>query len=156
MSNSGVGRRKRLKSAAMVLVAAGLLAQLVRIDKANPPVESDVSTSPEVKALLRRACYDCHSNETVWPWYSEIAPISWLLAYDVEEGREHLNFSTWKSYKPKRMRKLLKETAEEIEEQEMPPASYVILHREARLSDGENALLRSWAEDLAERTKAKR
>ena len=72
--------------------------QFIPVDTANPPVESDIPTSPAVKAVLRRACYDCHSHETVWPWYSRIAPMSWLLVRDVQEGRAELNFSTWNQY----------------------------------------------------------
>jgi len=79
----------------MVILVA---IQLIRVDSTNPPIDSDIPTSTEVKSTLRRACYDCHSNETEWPWYSRIAPISWLLAWDVREGRAELNFSTWSQY----------------------------------------------------------
>jgi Haem-binding domain len=71
----------------VALIAALVAIQFVPVTTANPPVESDIPTSPEVKTVLRRACYDCHSHETVWPWYSQIAPISWIIARDVHEGR---------------------------------------------------------------------
>jgi hypothetical protein len=119
--------------------------QLVPMDATNPPVESDVPTSSEVKAVLRRACYDCHSHETVWPWYSRIAPVSWLIARDVEEGREELNFSTWNRYSTQEQVKKLKESWEEISEGEMPPWFYLPTHREARLTDADRLMLRQWA-----------
>jgi hypothetical protein len=75
-------------------VALGL-AQLVPLDRSNPPVSAEVPATPEVRAILKRSCYDCHSNETRWPWYAYAAPMSWLLVYDVHEAREHMNFSTW-------------------------------------------------------------
>jgi heme-binding protein len=126
----------------VILVAS----QLVRVDSTNPPIDSDIPTSPEVKSILRRACYDCHSHETTWPWYSHIAPISWLLAWDVREGRAELNFSTWSQYNTQKQLKKLKESWEQIAEDEMPPWYYLPVHPEARLSAAERALLRQWAE----------
>ncbi len=93
----------------------------------------------------QRACYDCHSNETVWPWYSQIAPFSWLLAWDVQEGRKELNFSRWNRYSPKERAKKVKESWEEIEEGEMPPWFYLPLHPEARLSAEDRAVVQEWA-----------
>ncbi len=142
--------RVLLGLAVMVLIFGGI--QLVPVTRENPPVESDVPAPPEVKAVLRRACYDCHSNETVWPWYSRVAPISWLVARDVHEGREHLNFSTWNRYDTKRQVKMWKETWKEVEEGEMPPWLYLGPHREARLSDRDRAILRAWARTGASAT----
>src|SRR5262245_21993196 len=87
-------------------------SQLVPIDATNPAVEGDIPAPPEVKAILRRACYDCHSNETVWPWYSRLAPLSWLISRDVHEGRSKLNFSTWDQYTPEEQLSKLKESWE--------------------------------------------
>lgn len=129
----------------VVLVAALGLLQLIPVDRTNPPVEQDLAASPAIKSILKRACYDCHSNETVWPWYSRVAPISWLVAWDVREGREELNFSTWNRYKPKQRAKKIKETWEEVEEGEMPPWFYLPLHPEARVSDRDRQVLRDWA-----------
>jgi hypothetical protein len=125
----------------LVLLAA---MQLVPIDRSNPPVTAEIQASPAVMAILRRACYDCHSNETVWPGYSRIAPISWLVAFDTWEGREHLNFSTWEAYPAKRKTKLLKEVRETVEEAEMPPWIYLLNHSEAKLSGTELEILRNW------------
>jgi hypothetical protein len=128
-------------------VAAGVLlaAQAFRIDRRNPPVEHEIAASVELRDLLRRACYDCHSNATVWPWYGGVAPASWLLAHDVREGRRKLNFSGWGTYGSARRAKALRESAEEVAEGEMPPWYYRLLHREARLTPEEVATLRAWA-----------
>ncbi|HMA79693.1 MAG TPA: heme-binding domain-containing protein, partial [Candidatus Binatia bacterium] len=77
----------------LFLILIGL--QFVPVDRANPPEHDQLAVPAEVQAILRRACYDCHSNETNWPWYSQIAPASLLLANDVKEGRREVNFSTW-------------------------------------------------------------
>jgi hypothetical protein len=131
----------------MLLVAVVVLVviQFIPVDKSNPPVEEEIVISPEVKVILKRACYDCHSNETIWPGYSRVAPVSWLLVWDVREGRKELNFSTWNRYSPKKRDKIIKEIWEEVEEGEMPPWFYLPLHPEARLSDNDRAVLRAWA-----------
>ncbi len=134
-----------LRIALLALAALLLVAQLVPVDTTNPPVRADVDAPPEVHALLQRACYDCHSNVTVWPWYSRVAPVSWLVAHDVSEGREKLDFSTWDAYSAVRRRKKLRETAAEVAEGEMPPWYYALVHPEARLSAAERDLLRDWA-----------
>ena len=129
----------------LVVVALLLLAQLVPVDRSNPPVEEEVPAPPEVRRILERSCYDCHSNETRWPWYAQVAPVSWLVAYDVEEAREHLNFSTWNRYDSEERAELLEEAWEEVEEGEMPLWYYLPAHPEARLSTGDLELLRAWA-----------
>ena len=142
-------RRSRIGFAA--LAVALVAAQAFRIDRTNPPVTGDVAAAPAVAALLRRACYDCHSHETVWPWYSMAAPVSWLLARDVREGRRALNFSTWAACDAKKKSKKLKETAEVITEGEMPPWYYALVHPKARLSPAEGEMLRAWtAERIAQ------
>jgi heme-binding protein len=119
--------------------------QFMPIGATNPPVEQDIPTSAEVKAVLQRACYDCHSHETVWPWYSHVAPFSWLIARDVREGREKLNFSTWNHYSTQEQVKKLEKTWQEIDEGKMPLWFYLPVHREARLADADRATLRQWA-----------
>jgi hypothetical protein len=139
-----------LRRALWLALVALLIAQAFRIDTTNPPLQQDVAAPPDVDLLLRRACYDCHSNETVWPWYSHVAPVSWLLARDVREGRRELNFSTWNAYDTKKRAKKLKETAEEVAEGEMPPSFYVAVHRHAALSLADAGRLRAWtAEEMA-------
>jgi len=104
-----------------------------------------VPASPEVRAVLRRACYDCHSNETVWPWYSKVAPSSWLVSSDVLSGRRHMNFSTWNRRTAERQAEALRQAWEEVEAGEMPLWYYMPLHPEARLTDADKALLRAWS-----------
>jgi hypothetical protein len=103
----------------------------------SPPVRTEpIWPSAEARALAVRACFDCHSNETKWPWYAHIAPISWLAVHNVDEGREHLNFSEWD-----RPQKEAHEASEELLEGEMPLAIYLPFHPEARLSDTEKKVL---------------
>jgi Haem-binding domain len=137
--------RKWIAMLGLSLLVALVAIQFVPIDTSNPPVIGDVPTSPAVKAVLRRACYDCHSNETEWPWYARVAPVSWLIARDVRKGRAELNFSTWNQYSTQQRVKKLKETWEEVTAGEMPPWFYLPAHREARLAAEDRALLRQWA-----------
>ena len=134
-------KRKLFIGAVLVLG----LAQLVPLDRSNPPVESEVPAGPAVREILRRSCYDCHSHESRWPWYAYVAPISWLVVHDVHEAREEMNFSTWNAYDAKERAKKLEEVWEEVDEGEMPLWFYVPLHPEARLSDEDKSALRAWA-----------
>jgi hypothetical protein len=133
----------------LLLLVAFAVIQFIPVDRSNPPVETEIPTPPQVKTVLRSACYDCHSNETTWPWYSYIAPISWLVAHDVHEGRDELNFSTWNRYNTKQQVEKLKKTLEEIEEDEMPPWFYMVVHRDIQLSALERAALQTWARGSA-------
>jgi hypothetical protein len=120
--------------AAVVFFAA---IQLVPVRRDNPPVVSEPNwDSPETRALAQRACFDCHSNETTWPWYAHVAPASWLAAHDVHEGRGILNFSEWNHPQPG-----ADEIPEVIEERKMPPSYFLILHTEARLTPAERDAL---------------
>lgn len=135
-----------------VLAAFGLgivLAQVVQPSRTNPPVAGEIAAPAEVHAILRRACYDCHSNETVWPWYSRVAPVSWLVARDVNEGRRHLNFSAWNQRTPERQAKGIQRSWREVERGDMPLWFYLPLHSQARLSDGDREILRRWADSAA-------
>ncbi len=97
----------------------------------NPPVTKEPAwDSPRTRELARTVCFSCHSNETVWPWYASVAPFSWLVQSDVDEGRRHLNFSEWD--KPQRH---AEDAVEEYEQGDMPPLPYLAIHSEARLSD---------------------
>lgn len=122
-----------------------VLIQLARPTQTNPPTTAEIQAPAEVVTLLKRSCYDCHSNETKWPWYSQVAPVSWLVSRDVNDGRKHLNFSDWESYEPGRKLKKFKEIEEEVGEGEMPMAIYLPLHPEAKLTDAERTLLVEWA-----------
>jgi hypothetical protein len=128
---------RRAAIAAAVLAAA---VQLYRPDRTNPAYdeagtfEAMLEPWPEAVEVLRRACYDCHSNETVWPWYSQIAPFSWVIADDVRHGRSHLNFSEWGKLEPARAYANLLDVCEIVINEEMPLPMYVRLHPEAALS----------------------
>jgi hypothetical protein len=137
------------RKVALTVVVLLVLAQLVPVSRTNPPVTGAIDAPPDVQALLRRACADCHTHETVWPWYASVAPVSWLVAHDVEEGREHLNLSAWADLEPRKQRKAYEEIVEMIEEEEMPLWYYVPLHPEARLTAAERTRLIEWANDMA-------
>mgnify|MGYP000497978602 CR=1 FL=1 len=123
------------------------LIQFIRIDKTNPEtVAKDqfhaVEEAPdEVAGIMKRACFDCHSNHTKWPWYSNVAPLSWFVGKHVREGREELNFSEWASYDSKRRHHKLEECMEEVGEGEMPLKGYVVWHDEALISPEDTATL---------------
>ncbi len=142
--------RKDLKVGFIVLIAALIVSQAFRINKTNPPVQADISLPQEIGSTLHRACYNCHSNETVWPWYSNVAPVSWLVASDVSEGRDQLNFSVWGTYDAASKSKKLDKIAEEVMGGGMPPWYYTMVHSEARLSQAEREQIRNWtAAELA-------
>ena len=102
-------------------------------DHANPPVVQEPAwADAQTRALAVRACYDCHSNETAWPWYSHVAPLSWLAQRDVDEGRRKLNFSEWD-----RPQKEARESAKTVRKGEMPPWFYTLIQRDARLGAAE-------------------
>jgi hypothetical protein len=137
--------KRFVKPMGAALIAIFIAIQLVPVDRSNPAVESDVPAPEPVRAVLRRACYDCHSNESVWPWYSRVAPVSWLIARDVHEGREALNFSRWNQLSEKKQAKMMHETWEEVSESEMPPGIYLVMHGDAHLSLDDRALIREWS-----------
>jgi hypothetical protein len=124
--------RKRWSQIALGLLGTFLAIQLVPYgrDHTNPPVTGEPTwDAPETRALAKQACFDCHSNETEWPAYASIAPASWLVQRDVNEGRAVLNFSEWP-----RPQDEAKEAPEEVMEGEMPPAAYRLVHAHARLT----------------------
>jgi len=138
--------KKALLIAAGVVVVAGIAVQFVPVKGigTNPPARYKLDAPPEVEAILRTSCFDCHSNETKWPFYARIAPPSWLMARDVLKGRSRMNMSEWGDVDEDE-RALDRENAwDQIEEGEMPPWFYLPLHPSARLSDSEKATLKSW------------
>ena len=109
---------------------------------------ANYQAADSTKQLIRTACYDCHSNNTVYPWYAEIQPLAWWLADHVKEGKSELNFSEFASYKPKKADHKLEEVIEMIQEGEMPLKSYTLIHANAKLSDGQKKAIITWAEGL--------
>jgi hypothetical protein len=137
------GKRVLWIAVAVLAVFGGI--QFVPTTRTNPPVQSDVTAPAAVKAILRDACYDCHSNETRWPWYSRVAPVSWLVTDHVNEGREDLNFSEWPVFDFEEQALAFKDIREQVSGKKMPLRSYRILHSEARLSDAQRDTILQWA-----------
>jgi hypothetical protein len=140
--------------ALLLLVAA---AQLIRPGRINPPIDrardlrATASVPAGVDAVLRRSCYDCHSNETRWPWYSAVAPIAWGVAKHVQDGRAAMNFSEWGTYASRKRTAMLERLCDEVRKGEMPLASYLLLHREATLTEVEWKSICDWSADEADR-----
>lgn len=148
-----------------IILIGFVVIQFIPVDRTNPPVVQEPNwDSPQTRALAERACFDCHSNQTKWPWYSKVAPVSWLVAHDVEEGRAALNLSEWGSlpageqgegggeagegteYGESQEREggegmEVDEIAEIIAKGEMPLWQYLMMHPEARLSQAETQTL---------------
>lgn len=135
--------KKTIKYTLIGLVAIFLGIQFIPVDRSNPSVVSDLEAPIGVKSVLKRSCYDCHSNEVDWPWYGYVAPVSWLVAHDVKEGREELNFSEWNKFSGDEEMK--EEIIEEIAEGEMPLPLYLITHPNASVSDQDLVTLKQWA-----------
>ena len=141
------------------MLAVGFaLLQLTNPARTNPSVVSDLMASnpPPLQsaAMLHAACYDCHSSETRWPWYSHIAPMSWLIASDVKEGRRNLNLSDWPDDNPLRVAKRLENMSDEIGSGEMPLPKYVKIHADARLTEIQRKELTDWLDAEAARLKS--
>jgi hypothetical protein len=139
--------RKVLWIALAFFAVSLLAAQLVHTPPLNTTA-TDTFTAPEpVKSLLVRSCYDCHSEQTRWPWYSRVAPISWLIYRDVEQGRMQINFSDWAGYHPITRKHKLEWMGRALREEKMPSLIYRLLHPRARLSPKDRALLERWIDD---------
>jgi hypothetical protein len=129
-------------------------AGYVKQSQAEGVTVSNLAMPAEVRALVKRSCADCHSNETVWPWYSYVAPMSWLVEKDVRHGRDHMNFSRWPEYSFQQQEKLLADIATALKNREMPLPQYAVIHRDARLSDAEIDIVYQWARLERRRMKA--
>ncbi|MFN3136976.1 MAG: heme-binding domain-containing protein [Allomuricauda sp.] len=110
--------------------------------------ETETNPSPEVKAILNTACYDCHSDNTEYPWYNNIAPVSYWLADHIEDGKKHLNFSDWQNYDTKKKDHKLEELIEEVKEGEMPLKEYTWTHGDAKLTQEQISALVAWADGV--------
>lgn len=122
-----------------------LAIQFVPVNRDNPPITAAINAPVDFSTIIKRSCYDCHSNETEWPWYSFIAPASWLIASDVHDGRKHLNFSTWEDLTQERRLIKAEEIWDEVSDGEMPLGIYLIMHSDASLSDSDKEVIKTWS-----------
>ncbi|MDQ6786817.1 MAG: heme-binding domain-containing protein [Acidobacteriota bacterium] len=149
--------KKIVKTVAIVLFAGFILIQFIRPDQTNPPIvqaetlETSTAIPQNVEAILQRSCNDCHTNATVYPWYSNVSPFNWLLANHINDGRNQLNFSLWNTYEDSRKRRKLDQVCEQATSSEMPLPSYLWIHRDAKLSPEDVKILCDWSD--AEREK---
>ncbi len=138
--------KRFLKLALLVLI----VIQFFPVEKNEGGYESlepfiaETRPSQQVAGILKTSCYDCHSNQTQYPWYANLAPVSFFLADHVEEGKEHLNFADWGNYTAKRKDHKLEEVLEEIEKNEMPLDSYTLIHQDAKLSAAQAEAIINW------------
>ena len=132
----------------MVAVAAVAVIgiQLIPVERTNPPVRSEIQAPDSVSSVLQRACYNCHSNQTNWPWYSYVAPASWYLVRHVNRGRGDLNFSEWPVFDFEAQELTMDDIHKQIEKGRMPLKSYLLLHPEARLSEADREILLQWTD----------
>ncbi len=147
-----MARKILLGLAGILLVMQLIPAHLPEVKTANP--DDLLANNPvpeEIAVILQNTCYDCHSNETQYPWYAYVAPVSFLVANDTREGREHLNFSAWQSLSKADKLEALDDIGEEVAEGEMPLKVYPLMHANARLSDEDRQALVTWAEEFAEK-----
>ena len=142
----------------LILLAVVFVAiQFSRPARTNPPVnpahsiEANLQVSPQVAAIFNRSCNDCHSNKTVWPWYTNVAPVSWFLVNHVNEGRQDMNLSEWGSYDKDKQSHRLRDICEQVQDGEMPLSTYTPLHPNAKLSPADVQTLCDWAK--AERSR---
>jgi len=144
-----------LKKTGITLVIIFTIIQFYRPEK-NSSSENSISdflivtnANDTIKSIIETSCYDCHSNNTNYPWYAEVAPLSWWIAHHVDEAKEELNFSEWSTFSKKKKNHKLKEMIEQLEEREMPLNTYLPMHPEAKLSEEQIALLITWIKSLS-------
>lgn len=127
-----------------------ILIQFKRIDKTNPPIDNtkdllSMTKAPqEIQKLIKGACYDCHANTTVYPWYTNVAPVSWWIRGHIDNARGNVNFSEWGTYEASRQKNSARESAEVIEQKKMPAFTYSLMHKEAKLTDDQREILAKW------------
>lgn len=143
--------KKVIKVVLIVLVLGFVVIQFFRVDQTNPPVnaaetmEASMNVPPDIKLILGRSCNDCHSNLTQYPWYTNVQPSAWFMKDHIDDGRRELNFSVWSTYNARRKAKKLEEICEQVERAEMPLPSYLWIHWDAKLRDGDAQTLCDWS-----------
>lgn len=144
------------KGAGLSVVALVLAAQLVPVDRRNPTSEpsstiyASQNIPPSVMVVLERSCKNCHSDQTNWPWYSYVAPVSWIISRDVHRARSAMNFSQWKGYSAKRREDELEQICDQLTNGDMPDGMYLLLHRDAVVTQQERQEVCQWTEDARE------
>lgn len=152
-------KKLSFKKIAISVLILLIIFQFFRIDKTIKPIDETIDfisltkPSDEIATILKVSCYDCHSNQNIYPWYTNIAPISWWIKSHINEASHHLNFSEWGNYSTKRKDHKLEECFEMIEENEMPMTSYTLIHGEAKLSDSQKNTLIKWFKGLKDSLK---
>jgi hypothetical protein len=145
--------RKYLTYGGYILAAALVIIQFIPSEKNNSnDVTKDITTAfpvpAEVQTIMKTSCYDCHSNNTVYPWYNAVQPVAFYLAHHVDEGQHEVNFNEFAGYKPRRQYKKFTEIIEQIETDEMPMWSYTVIHRETALNAAQKTLMINWAKSM--------
>jgi len=130
-----------------LVTVASLLSPPHKSERADAPLLPGAHVPPKVRSIIERSCRDCHSEAIRYPWYSYIAPISWLIKSDVDQGREHLNFSTWSEYSLIRRERCLSEIANQVQDGGMPLTIYTLMHRDAKLSKEDVVALFDWTQE---------
>ncbi|PHS65853.1 MAG: cytochrome C [Flavobacterium sp.] len=142
------------KKIIIILIAIVVLIQFYPMEKPTVTIDNPndllvTSKVPEnISKLLKNACYDCHSNESIFPWYSNVAPVKWMLYDHISEAREELNFSNWNSLETDDKADILDDISSMVLEGEMPIKGYTILHSEANLSEADRELIATWADEM--------
>ena len=141
-----------VKRTLWVILSILVFGQAIRPSHVNPPANSaheitaDASVPPSATSIFNRSCYDCHSNRTVWPWYSGVAPVSWLVAYDVRAGRKEMNLSEWSTYPPDRKIRFARRMCKEVTEGDMPGSMYTLMHSQAKLTSADVQAICAWSQ----------
>jgi hypothetical protein len=154
--------KKIIKPIALVLLAALIVIQFFKpernLSSIEGPAANDISklypVPQEVASILKTSCYDCHSNNTNYPWYSNFQPVAWWLADHIKEGKKEINFSEFASYRIGKQYRKLEEIYSEVEEGEMPLEAYTLIHGDAKLSSSQKEKLMSWASEIRDSIKA--
>ena len=149
-----------LKRPAISILFVLVVIQIFQPARTNPTIDpkreihANLTVDSAVASVFQRSCNDCHSHRTVWPWYSHVTPVSWLLVSDVNQGRKALNFSEWATYRPEEQQKQLSEICKEVSEGEMPGLSYTLMHRHAKLSTDDVTTICGWTRTSVQKVSA--
>ncbi len=146
--------RVTAKRAGLGVAALVAGAQLIPVARSNPSIQptnviyATQAVPAEVRSIFDGSCKNCHSNQTAWPWYSYVAPFSWIVARDVNQGRSHLNFSEWGTYPQKKREQKLEDICEQLANGDMPDGKYLLIHRQAKLTQEQREAVCDWVESV--------